>query len=161
MKYIQAFLVLHVLSLSASTAQAQLRIGIHAGADAGPDAITLGVHASYPVGHSGVYVVPSVSYGFGSQRIQGEEFDFKSYRGSVRGVYPIPLDRSNDFVFAPQAGPAVYHQSFNNCSGDPACSSTGFGVNIGAGMRFNAFSVTAMAGIGDLPDASVWIGLAF
>jgi len=29
-------------------------------------------------------------------------------------------------------------------------------------MRFSAFSVTAMAGIGSkLPDASVWIGLAF
>lgn len=155
MKYIQTFLVLFVLSLTVDTANAQLRVGIHAGADAGPDAITLGVHASYPVGQSGVYVVPSVSYGFGSRRIQGEEFDFRSYRGSLRAVYPIPLSRSNEFVLAPQAGPAVYHQSFNNCSGDPVCSSTGFGVNVGAGMRFGAFSVTAMAGIGDLPDASV------
>lgn len=157
MMYLQTFLVLCVLSLTVNTAHAQLRVGIHAGADANPDAITLGVHASYPVGQSGVYVLPSVSYGFGSQRIQGEEIDFRSYRGSVRAVYPIPLDRSNDFVFAPQAGPAVYHQALRNCVGN--CSSTGFGVNIGAGMRFGAFSVTAMAGIGDLPDASVWIGL--
>ena len=157
MKYLQTFLVLFVLSLTVDTANAQLRVGIHAGADANPDAITLGVHASYPVAQTGVYVVPSVSYGFGSRRIQGEEIDFRSYRGSVRAVYPIPLDRSNDFVFAPQAGPAVYHQALRNCTGN--CSSTGFGVNIGAGMRFGAFSVTAMAGIGDLPDASVWIGL--
>jgi len=61
MKYIRTFLALFVLLLTANAANAQLRIGFHAGATANPNAITLGVHATYPVGQSGVYVVPSVS----------------------------------------------------------------------------------------------------
>ena len=160
MKYIRTFLALFVLLLTANAANAQLRIGFHAGATANPNAITLGVHATYPVGQSGVYVVPSVSYGFGSEGIQGQNIDFRSYSGTIRAVYPIPLSRGNDFVFSPQAGPVVYHHARRNCTGN--CSYTGYGVNVGAGMRFSAFSVTAMAGIGSkLPDASVWIGLAF
>ena len=157
MKHLPILIAILVVGLATDAARAQLRVGFHAGADVKPDAITLGVHATYPVGQTGVYVVPSVDYGFGTQRILGQDIDFRSYGGSVRGVYPIPLSRGNDFVFSPQAGPAVYHQSLRNCTG--TCSSTGFGVNVGAGMRFSAFSVTALAGIGDLPDASVRLGL--
>ena len=160
MKHLPLLLTLLVGCFAAEAAQAQLRIGFHAGATANPNAITVGVHATYPVGQSGVYVVPSVSYGFGSERIQGQNIDFRSYSGTVRAVYPIPLNRGNDFVFSPQAGPVVYHHVRRNCTGN--CSYTGYGVNVGAGMRFSAFSITAMAGIGsNLPDASVWIGLAF
>jgi hypothetical protein len=106
--------------------------------------------------------VPSASYGFGTERIQGvqEDIKFRSYSGTIRTVYPIPLSRGSEFVFSPEAGPVVYHHSRRNCQGN--CSYTGYGVNIGAGMRFAAFSITAVAGIGkNLPDATIGLGLAF
>lgn len=160
MNYVQILLALLFAGLASNPAHAQLRIGFHAGATANPNAITLGVHATYPVGRSGVWVVPSVSYGFGSERIQNQDVDFRSYSGTVRAVYPIPLDRGNDFVFSPQAGPVVYHHVRRDCIGN--CSYTGYGANVGAGMRFSAFSITAMAGIGkNLPDATIGLGLAF
>ena len=161
MRILSLLLALLLLCIISNTAQAQLRIGFHAGATANPNAITLGVHATYPVGQSGVWLVPSVSYGFGSERNSlGERFDFRSYSGTVRAVYPIPLDRGNDFVFSPQAGPVVYHHVRRDCIGN--CSYTGYGANVGAGMRFSAFSITAMAGIGkNLPDATVGLGLTF
>lgn len=161
MNYLQSAALVLLLCASATNAHAQLRVGFHAGATVNPNALTLGVHATYPVGQSGVYLVPSVTYGFGSERnTAGQRFDFRSYSGTVRAVYPIRLSRGNDFVFSPQAGPIVYHHVRRDCSGD--CSYTGYGVNIGAGMRFAAFSVSAMAGIGpNLPDATIGIGLAF
>ncbi len=161
MKNIPLLLALLFFAMASNPAQAQLRIGFHAGATANPNAITLGVHATYPIGQSGVWLVPSVSYGFGTERNgAGERFDFRSYSGSFRGVYPIPLDRGNDFVFSPQAGPVVYHHVRRDCLGD--CSYTGYGVNVGAGMRFSSFSVTAVAGVGkNLPAATVGLGLAF
>lgn len=159
MKRLHSITAFLFAALLVSPTHAQIRVGLHAGADAGPDAITMGVHASAPVGQTGVYAVPSVSYGFGSQEdAAGQEFSFRSYRGSVRAVYPISLSPRNELVFAPQAGPVVYHQAFRNCTG--VCSDTGFGVNVGAGVRFAAFSITAMAGIGDVPNASVLLGLS-
>ncbi len=160
MRHLATPISLLVLIMVSHGAQAQLRVGFHAGATANPNAITLGVHATYRIGQTGVWVVPSASYGFGNERIQGQDVKFRSYSGTVRGVYPIPLSRGTNFVFSPQAGPVVYYHSRRDCLGN--CTYTGYGVNIGAGMRFAAFSVTALAGIGkDLPDATVGLGLAF
>jgi hypothetical protein len=130
--------------LVVTAAPAFARPGLHAGLSINPDDFLVGLHFAFSPVAEDLTFVPSVEAGFG---------DVTMVAGNADLHYTLPVESK----LAPYVGGGVTVNWFDFDGG----SDTEVGGSLLAGIHFSQkFFLEGKIGLGDVPDAKLYVGLS-
>jgi hypothetical protein len=149
---IAGLVIIFSASAASAAGDAPRSYGIRAGYGHNPDQFVIGAQADMGDIYSRIHFFPSIDAGFGDHVTTiGFNGDFKVF---------LPLPESSVSLYG-LAGPTIEYWSW-----DAGGSDTEIGLYLGGGVRMALggagwYNLEVRAGIGDVPDLRILIGVLF